>query len=97
MKRLTFLILMLMLVAPVADAACYADYKAKRLGKGPLRLHYGVAELADRDCGNRREARAALEGRLARQGWELLNIVGLFDREGLDQRRESAGEFFLRF
>jgi len=78
-----------------AGAACYADYKAKQ--DDPLRLHYGVIELPDIACGSRSAAEDAARPRLARGGWELLNVVGIFGPEGLDERRESAGEYFLRF
>ena len=35
--------------------------------------------------------------RIGRDGWQLLAIVSVFDDSGLDQRRESAGAFFLRY
>jgi hypothetical protein len=78
-----------------AQAACYADYKAKR--DNPLRLHYGVMELPDPACGSTSAAEQEARGRLAGAGWELLNVVGIFGEDGLEQRRESAGDFFLRF
>ncbi len=80
--------------APV-QAACYADYKAKR--DDPLRLHYGVAELNDSACGSKGAAAGALAPRLARDGWTLLNILSIFGPEGLDQRKDSAGQYFLRY
>lgn len=94
MKRLALILGLLAAAAP-ASAACYADYKAKR--DNPLRLHYGVIELPDAACGNRQTAEAEARKRLARANWELLNIVGTFGDGGLNKRRESAGEFFLRF
>jgi len=80
--------------ASSAGAACYADYKAKR--DNPLQLHYGVAELPDNAC-TRQAAGRALAPRLARGGWTLLNILSIFGPEGLDQRKASAGQYFLRY
>jgi len=95
MTRVALAFVLALATAVPAGAACYADYKAKR--DNPLRLHYGVVELPDTACGSRGAAEEALRPRLARSGWELLNVVGIFGPEGLDERRESAGEFFLRF
>lgn len=80
--------------ASPAGAACYADYKAKR--DNPLQLHYGVAELPDAACSPQAAGRA-LAPRLARGGWTLLNILSIFGPEGLDQRKASAGQYFLRY
>lgn len=92
--RLIALILPLLAALP-AEAACYADWKAKQ--DAPLRLAYGVAELPDAACGGPDAAAAALAPRLASAGWTLLNVVSLFGPEGLEERRASAGDFFLRF
>ena len=86
---------LLALAAGPAHAACYADYKAKQ--DAPLRLHYGVAELSDADCGSTQAAAAAMAPRLSQNGWTLLNIVSIFGPEGLDQRRDSAGPNYLRY
>ena len=89
-------ILILTLLVPLpASAACYADYKAKQ--DAPLRLAYGVAELPDAACGGPDAATAALAPRLAAAGWTLLNVVSLFGAEGLEERKASAGDFFLRY
>ena len=93
MKHLSFSFLILCLTAGAASADCYADYKAKR--DGPLRLHYGVAEVRG-DCDSR-SAADELRPRLAGDGWQLLNVLGVFDDAGLDERKESAGEYFLRY
>ena len=93
MKNLSFSVVALLLGASMAQAACYADYKAKQ--DDPLRLHYGVIEVSG-DC-SVSSAERQLEGRLAANGWELLNVLGVFDDAGLDERKDSAGEFFLRF
>lgn len=93
MKHLTFSALALIASTAAAQAACYADYKAKQ--DNPLRLHYGVAEISG-DC-TVANAQAQLSGRLNRDGWELLNVLGVFDDAGLDERRTSAGEYYLRY
>ncbi len=82
-------------VPGMAGAACYADYKAKQ--DDPLRLHYGVIELPDAACGDRQRARQEIQRRIARDGWQLLSVEGTFGADGLDQRRGSAGDFFLRY
>jgi len=93
MKTLLSSVFALLLMAQMAQAACYADYKAKQ--DNPLRLHYGVAEIrGDCSTGN---AQRELSRRLAAAGWELLNIVSVFGDADLDQKRGSAGDFFLRF
>ena len=76
-----------------AQAACYADYKAKQ--DDPLRLHYGVIELTG-PC-ERRDAAREIANRIARGGWELLNVMSLFDEEGLEERKRSAGRYYLRY
>ena len=95
MTRFALTLLLALAAALPAQAACYADYKAKR--DNPLRLHYGVMELPDPACGSRAAAEDAVRARLSGAGWELLNVVGIFGEDGLEQRRESAGDFFLRF
>ena len=94
MTRALILATLLGLLAVPASAECYADYKAKR--DNPLQLHYGVAELPDAACSPQAAARA-LAPRLARGGWTLLNILSMFGPEGLDQRKSSAGPYFLRY
>jgi len=80
-------------IASGAQAACYADYKAKQ--DNPLRLHYGVLELRGTCAPG--AARAEASQRLARAGWTLLNVISVFDDAGLAQRRDNAGSYFLRF
>lgn len=77
----------------VAQDACYADYKASR--RDPFELHYGVAEVRG-EC-TAREAERQLSRRLAADGWQLLEVVSTFDPSGLEGRRESAGDYFLRY
>lgn len=92
-KQLLPLILAGLLGATSAQADCFADYKAKQ--DNPLRLHYGVAEVTG-ECSTPNAA-AELAPRLAVDGWALLTIVGVFDANGLDSRKDSAGEYFLRY
>ena len=87
------LAILFLCAAVPAQAACFADYKAKQ--DDPLRLHYGVAEI--RGACDSDTARKQLERRLGRDNWTLLNIVSLFDESGLEDKRENAGEFYLRY
>ncbi len=97
MNRTAHIVLVLTLLgaAGSAEAACYADYKAKR--DGPLRLHYGVMELPDAACASKAAAEREARGRLANADWKLLNVLAIFGPEGLEKRKQSAGDFFLRF
>ena len=81
--------------AAPAAAACYADYKAKK--DSPLRLHYGVVELPDSACGNRKAAAQVIGKRIKADGWKLLNVMSTFGKDGLAERKESAGAYFLRY
>ena len=97
MKHILLSLLTLSLWAGSAQADCFADYKAKR--DNPLRLHYGVAEIdlpADGEC-DTDTAQADLEPRLSAEDWQLLTVLGVFDDSGLEERKESAGEYFLRY
>ncbi len=78
--------------APSMAADCYADYKAKR--DNPLRLHYGVAEISK--C-SKKAAKSELSSRLSAQGWTLLNVMSVFDKSGLAERKQSAGSNYLRY
>lgn len=90
MKQLLSAIATSILFALPVHAACYVDYKAKM--DDPLRLHYGVAEVA---CDG--DAAGELAARLAANGWTLLTILSSFDESGLAERQQSAAEYFLRF
>lgn len=85
--------LALTVLATGAQAACYADYKAKQ--DDPLRLHYGVAEI-NGDC-TVDAATDELVSRLDGSGWQVLNVVSVFDEGGLSEREDSAGQFYLRY
>ncbi len=93
MKHLIISFLVLCFCATAAQAECYADYKAKR--DDPLRLHYGVA-MVDADC-DVDTATSELTEKLAADDWQLLNVLDVFDDTGLEQRKESAGDYFLRY
>ena len=93
MKYIILSLLILAGGASYAQADCYADYKAKR--DNPLRLHYGVAKAAG-DC-SVAEAEVELRGKLLADDWQLLNVLGVFDDAGLEERKESAGEYYLRY
>lgn len=93
MRQLISIFLAVNLSATALHAGCFADYKAKR--DDPLRLHYGVAEIAG-PC-TTSNAQAELIDKLAADGWTLLNILGVFDDAGLDDRKDSAGEYYLRY
>jgi hypothetical protein len=82
-------------LAGPAAAACYADYRAK-MDDDPMRLHYGVIELPDWAC-SVEDARSIIAARIATGGWELLEVISVFDESGLDGRRTDAGSYFLRF
>ena len=93
MKHVIAPLTLILLMASTANAACYADYKAKR--DTPLRLHYGVAEI-EGDC-TAANAESELFDRLASDQWELLAVVSVFDEDGLDERRANAGDYYLRY
>lgn len=93
MKRIIPLTIIFLVVSSAAQALCYADYQAKR--DDPLRLHYGVAKIIGA-C-SLEGALVELTPRLAAGDWQLLNILGVFDDAGLEERQESAGENYLRY
>lgn len=76
-----------------AQDPCFADYKASR--EEPLQLQYGVAEVMG-EC-TIPAAEEEIEPKLAEDGWQLLEVMTTFDASGLEERRESAGEYFLRY
>ena len=92
MTRLFLAAALLLALGGQASAECYADYKAKQ--DDPLRLHYGVAQVSACDPAG---AEAELAPRLAAVGWVLLNVLSVFGPEGLEERKASAADYFLRF
>jgi hypothetical protein len=94
MKRLLTVTMLTLVLAGPATAECYADYKAKR--DEPLKLHYGVAQVSDGNC-SPGAAEGELSPRLASDGWTLLNVLSTFGPDGLEERKASAGAYFLRY
>ncbi len=82
-------------LAPGANAACFADYKAKKAA--PFQLHYGVVQIPDKICGNRAKIRNNIARRISVGGWRLLNVMSVFGPDGLSQRQQSAGSFYLKY
>ena len=82
------------LLPGLALADCYVSYKAKR--DDPLKLHFGVAAVADGQC-SKGAAATALKPRLAKDGWILLSIVEMIPQDKLDGAKKSAGDYFLRY
>lgn len=95
MKRTFFYALCALMLANGAQAACYADYKAKK--DDPLQLHYGVVQLPQNACSSPAAASQIVAQRLAQAGWTLLNVVSVFDDSQLAGKKANAGQFFLRF
>ena len=95
-KHLTYLGLaaVLSLASSPLHAACFADYKAKM--DDPLRLHYGVVELNEEDC-DPDLAFDIIAPRTQAHGWQLLEVMSLFDETGLETRRADAGQYYLSF
>jgi len=81
-------------ISSVADAACYASYKAKR--GDPLKLHYGVMQLPDQQC-TTKAATEVLALRLLPHGWVLLNLLSVSLNIPTPTQKENAGENFLRY
>ena len=75
-------------------AECYADYRAKK--DEPLRLHYGVIRVPDELCSADGAAQYIAE-RISSEGWTLLVVDSVFGSEGLQQRSEDAGQYYLRY
>lgn len=94
MRKLIVAAAMMAVLAGPSAAECYADYKAKK--DGPLQLHYGVAQVSDANC-SKGAAQGELASRLAAGGWTLLNVISTFGPEGLQERKASAGDYFLRY
>ncbi|MCB1395824.1 MAG: hypothetical protein H6898_16230 [Rhodobacter sp.] len=79
-----------------ATAACYADYRAQQ--SSPVRFHYGVARISDSESNCTAAAAAsALRGRLAQNGWTLVDVLSTFNDSGLASRQGNAGQYYLRY
>ncbi len=98
MKNMHSILAVLLLAAAfpaAAEAACYADYKAKR--ENPLKLHYGVVQVDISPCTMSDKVTRQVRQRLKASGWQLLQVQSVFDEGGLGRRKQDAGQFFLRF
>lgn len=98
MKRTLFSLALAAVITALAgpvSAACYADFKAKR--DDPLNLLYSVIELPDAACGSKDAAWDEIEKRIRRDGWVLLDVLGIFDRAGAEQRKDRAGDTYLKY
>lgn len=84
----------LAVLAGPLHAACFADYRARM--DNPLRLHYGIVEVPQSAC-SVGAASSVVAGRLSAQGWQLVQVVSVFDDSGLASRRADAGQYYLRF
>jgi hypothetical protein len=94
MKPLLLSAVLALSVAGQASAECYADFKVKR--DDPLTLRYGVSQVSDANC-SIDAAFAELAPRLAADDWTLRQVLSTFGPEGLEERKASAGELFLRY
>lgn len=92
---LLFALVALAWLAAPAQAACYADYKAKR--DNPLQLHYGVIQIDSTPCAMSNTVQSTVAGRLKDAGWKLLQVQSVFDDGGIEKRKQDAGKYFLRF
>lgn len=93
MKQVIPLILAILLAGP-AQAACYVEYKAKQ--DDPLRLHYGILLVPDTAC-SAQAVGAVAERRLAGTGWQLLNIISVSTMAPTIEKQNNAGPFYLRY
>ena len=87
-------LLFFVILSGSASSACFVDYKAKK--NNPLRLHYGVVEINGSQC-SLKEAHKLVEVRIAEGDWLLLEVMSLFDENGLEKRKISAGKYFLLY
>lgn len=85
----------LALVAGPVHAACFAAYQAKQ--DSPLRLHYGVIELGSEPCEATSNVEATIAERIGRDGWKLLQVVRLMGADEVENERDNAGAYFLRY
>lgn len=81
--------------ASAAQAACYADYKARQ--DNPLQLHYGVVQLSDGACPSKDDARRQIARRIAADNWQLLTVMSLSTKAPSARQRSDAGRYFLRY
>ena len=95
MKKMFLVFLITMFLPNNAFSNCYVDYKAKK--NNPLRLHYGISKIKTDLCQTRNAIELDLESRLQNSGWILLKLLDVFGDEGLNERKDSAGIYFLKY
>lgn len=95
--KLSIICLCCSILACSANAACYADYKARKYD--PFKLHYGVLLLYSEDCIDELVSvtKSRVYFRLEQVGWRLLDVIDVFNDSGLKERKESAGKYYLKF
>ena len=95
--QLSIIFLLFTILAGSANAACYADYKARKYN--PFKLHYGVLLLYTENCVDETASvtKSRVYFRLEQVGWRLLNVIDVFNDSGLNERKEIAGEYYLKF
>jgi len=86
-------VVLLSAISTAQASDCLYAYKAKR--DNPLQLHYGVIAIVGR-C-DTQSAQQETAARLRRNGWELLVLLERVVPSKINQYRETAGEFFLRY
>jgi len=99
-KIMTGALLVATLALPAMASAqnvCFVDYKAKQSGGSNLQLHYGVMRLQGPACDKPALLRKRVSNRLSRDNWVLLRVLSRFDRQGANQRKVNAGQYFLRY
>ena len=94
MKTLLTSLLLALAMAGAARADCFVEYKAKQ--DDPLRLHYGILALPG-GCPAPAAAQAATAARLSGAGWVLLTVLGLGPDQPSEQKKATAGDFYLRY
>lgn len=77
----------------VSASDCLFAYKAKR--DNPLQLHYGVIAIQGECSAGAAKQEAAT--RLAANGWSLLVLLERVDSNKVNQYKETAGDYFLRY
>lgn len=94
MKHALFALILLLVAPAMAQAQCYADFKAKQ--DNPLRLQYGIIELPASACGSRAAAARYAAPIITRSGWTLLQIESIFDASSFAARSANAGVIHSR-
>ncbi len=95
MKKILLITLFLSSIPHMTFGECYADYKAKK--NEPLRLHYGIAKINPSLCDKRDAVALELRARLRANGWVLLKLIDLFGKDNLEERKDNAGAYFLKY